>query len=203
MINTIKNYLKKRRRNKLFKRIAPYTNLSKLTRYGDSFGVELRSPENREYLSVGDKGIIDARFVFEKETGKITIGNRCMIAGTIISINEVNIGDDVIVAWDTLIYDHNSHSTKWSERREDTYNEYDNFVKYGDPTANKNWSTVKSAKITICDKAWIGTGCKILKGVTIGEGAIVQAGSVVVKDIEPWSIVGGNPAQFIKWNDEK
>ncbi|MBW7952730.1 MAG: antibiotic acetyltransferase, partial [Chitinophagaceae bacterium] len=38
----------------------------------------------------------------------------------------------------------------------------------------------------------------ILKGVTIGEGAIVAAGSVVTKDVAPYTIVGGNPAKFIK-----
>ena len=40
--------------------------------------------------------------------------------------------------------------------------------------------------------------CKILKGVTVGEGAVVGAGSVVVKDVRPWTIVGGNPAREIK-----
>jgi acetyltransferase-like isoleucine patch superfamily enzyme len=38
----------------------------------------------------------------------------------------------------------------------------------------------------------------ILPGVTIGEGAVVAAGSVVVKDVEPWTVVGGNPAKVIK-----
>jgi acetyltransferase-like isoleucine patch superfamily enzyme len=38
----------------------------------------------------------------------------------------------------------------------------------------------------------------ILKGVTIGEGAIVGAGSVVTKDVDPWTIVGGNPAKLIR-----
>lgn len=40
--------------------------------------------------------------------------------------------------------------------------------------------------------------CLILKGVTIGEGAIVAAGSVVTKDVKPWTMVGGNPAVYIK-----
>ena len=57
---------------------------------------------------------------------------------------------------------------------------------------------MKSAPIHICSKAWIGTGVTLLKGVTIGEGAIVAAGSVVVKDVPPWTVVGGNPAQIIK-----
>ena len=52
--------------------------------------------------------------------------------------------------------------------------------------------------IKVCDKVWIATGAMILPGVTIGEGAVIAAGAVVTKDVEPWTIVGGNPAKFIK-----
>ena len=45
---------------------------------------------------------------------------------------------------------------------------------------------------------WIGARAIILPGVTIGEGAVVAAGAVVTKDVEPWAVVGGNPAKFIK-----
>lgn len=52
--------------------------------------------------------------------------------------------------------------------------------------------------ITIKDNVWIATDAIILPGVTIGEGAVVAAGAVVSKDVEPWTVVGGNPARFIK-----
>ena len=52
--------------------------------------------------------------------------------------------------------------------------------------------------ITICDGVWIGSRAIILPGVTIGEGAVVAAGAVVTKDVEPFTVVGGNPAKFIK-----
>lgn len=52
--------------------------------------------------------------------------------------------------------------------------------------------------VRICDDVWIGSGSIILKGVTIGDGAIVASGSVVSKDVKPFSIVGGNPAVHIK-----
>ena len=52
--------------------------------------------------------------------------------------------------------------------------------------------------ITVEDNVWIATGAMILPGVTIGEGAVVAAGAVVTKDVEPWTVVGGNPARFIK-----
>lgn len=58
-------------------------------------------------------------------------------------------------------------------------------------------------KIIVEDEVWIGYGAIILSGVTIGKGAIIAAGSVVVKNIEPYSIVGGNPAEFIKYRFSK
>ena len=51
---------------------------------------------------------------------------------------------------------------------------------------------------TIGDGVWIGARAIILPGVTIGEGAVVAAGAVVTKDVDPWAVVGGNPAKFIK-----
>ena len=55
-----------------------------------------------------------------------------------------------------------------------------------------------TAPISIGDGVWIGSRATVLPGVTIGEGAVVAAGAVVTKDVEPWTIVGGNPAKFIK-----
>lgn len=52
--------------------------------------------------------------------------------------------------------------------------------------------------ITIMDNVWIATGAYVMPGVIVGEGAVIAAGAVVCKDVEPWTIVGGNPAKFIK-----
>ena len=52
----------------------------------------------------------------------------------------------------------------------------------------------------IHDNVWIGTRATILKGVTIGEGAIVAAGAVVNKNVTPHTLVGGVPAKIIKEN---
>ena len=55
--------------------------------------------------------------------------------------------------------------------------------------------------IEIGDFVWVGSRVIILGGVNIGEGAIIQAGALVVKDVPPYSIVGGNPAKVIKMRD--
>jgi len=57
---------------------------------------------------------------------------------------------------------------------------------------------VKGGPVVIADWAYIGNRVTILPGVTIGEGAVVASGAVVTKDVEPWTMVGGVPAKFIK-----
>lgn len=52
--------------------------------------------------------------------------------------------------------------------------------------------------ITISSSAWVCAKTIVLPGVGIGEGAVVAAGAVVAKDVEPWTVVGGNPAKVIK-----
>lgn len=55
--------------------------------------------------------------------------------------------------------------------------------------------------VKIGDNVWFGSRVIILSGVTIGEGAIVQAGALVYKDVPKYAIVGGNPAKIIKYRD--
>lgn len=70
------------------------------------------------------------------------------------------------------------------------------FDKVGKPIWNSGRGD--SYKTHIGNDVWIGHGTIILGGVKIGDGAIVAAGSVVTKDVSPCTIVGGNPAKFIK-----
>lgn len=62
--------------------------------------------------------------------------------------------------------------------------------------------TIIRKPIFIKDNVWLGNRVLVLGGVTIGEGAIIQAGSVVVKDVPDLAIVGGNPAEPFKYRDE-
>lgn len=66
---------------------------------------------------------------------------------------------------------------------------------------------VKHAPITIGEDAWLGTGVVVLPGITIGEGAVIAANSVVTRDVQPYTMVGGAPARVIRqvpvpWNQE-
>lgn len=53
------------------------------------------------------------------------------------------------------------------------------------------------APVVIDTNAWLATGCTVLEGVHIGEGAVVAAGAVVLKDVPPYTVVGGIPAKPI------
>ncbi|QTC43975.1 acyltransferase [Bacillus sp. V3] len=162
----------------------------------------MRNPiEERKYLTIGNDNSIACKMIFERDKGLITIGDRnYMGKGTIlISANGIEIGNDVIMAWGVITYDHNSHSIYWDKRKNDIPSFRDEYNTAPEKIyINKDWSSVKSAKIKICDKAWIGFDAVIMKGVTIGEGSVVSSRSVVVEDVPPYTVVGGNPAKVIK-----
>ena len=70
------------------------------------------------------------------------------------------------------------------------------------PITKKIWGTdeaLSKGKIIIGDDVWLGTNALILSGVHIGRGTIIAAGSVVVRDIPPYSIAAGTPAKVIKY----
>lgn len=200
----LKSIYKKYRKAKQLKAAAAYINLHPDAVLGENFNLELHAPQNgHTYLSIGEKSMIDSSFVFETESGHISVGNRVHIGGgtQLISRDGITIGNDVIIAWNCTIYDHNSHSVLWEERKDDVTLEWESAKSGNSPLCNKNWSVVKSAPIHICDKAWLGFGVTVLKGVTIGEGAVVAAGSVVTKDVPSYTVVGGNPAAVIRTLD--
>ena len=108
---------------------------------------------------------------------------------------EIDIGDDVMIAWGCSLLDTNMHSLRFAERARDVLITGRHRGLTGD---DKDWSAVRCDPIRIQDCAWIGFGSIILPGVTIGEGCIVGAGSVVDRDTPPWTIVAGNRARVVR-----
>lgn len=179
---------------------ARYLNTDKSSIFLSGFSIRVDNPSiDRKMVSVGRDCIINGTFIFESKDGEILIGDHSYIGGsTFISHNRIIIGNNVTVAWGGTIYDHDSHSLDFMKRRIDIDDELKCLRKGQNFIANKDWSNVNSKPITICDDAWIGMNVTILKGVTIGEGAIVAASSVVTKDVQPWTVVAGNPAKIVK-----
>lgn len=145
-------------------------------------------------FKLGDKSIFEGTFFFDRPNAKIEIGDRTFIgSGTkLVAASNITIGSDVLISWGCTIVDHNSHAVKFEERKSDVVN-------WGQ--GKKDWTYVKIEPTIIEDKVWIGFDVKILKGIKIGEGAVIAAGSVVTKNVEPYTIVGGNPARYIKDNN--
>lgn len=107
----------------------------------------------------------------------ITIGNNVGISGAVISGITINIGNNVLIGSGVLISDTDAHPIH--------------------PDHRNDSSMIKSAPIIIEDDVFIGARSIILKGVRIGRGAVIGAGSVVTKDVKAMTIVAGNPAKFI------
>jgi len=131
--------------------------------------------------------------------GKVEIGDYSSVWGPNIvitsKINPVKIGKFCSVARNVSIqeYDHNVNMIS-------TYHINRNIL---DKPVTKELSS--KGAIIIGNDVWIGAGAVILSGVSIGDGVVVGANSVVTKNIPDYAIVGGNPAQVIKYrfSDEK
>ena len=122
--------------------------------------------------------------------GEIHIGDNVGISSASIrSKKRITIGNNVNIGADCLIIDTDAHPHDYIRRRR-TYWESVSGEIYEE--------SILSAPIVIEDDVWIGARYQILKGVHIGARSIIAAGSVVVSDIPPGEIWGGNPARFIK-----
>jgi len=143
-------------------------------------------------ISVGSHSLIEGVLQTETDRAHIRMGNNVYLGGGSIvsSANSVEIEDDVLISYRVLIMDHDSHSLRYSDRK----NDLQNWWRHG----GHDWSKIKSGPVVVKKGAWLGAGSMVLKGVTIGEGSVVGAGSVVTKDVPPWTIVAGNPARKIR-----
>lgn len=111
--------------------------------------------------------------------------------------NQVYIGEDFIII-DDLYETENKINLSIGDRV--AVSPRVTFVMHTQPNESRIVPYVNSYRgsITIEADAWIGTGAVILPNITIGEGAVVGANSVVTKNVEPYTIVGGVPAHYIK-----
>lgn len=128
-----------------------------------------------------DAGIVHPCTISAENSGaKIYIGKNTGMSGVQICCSKsIYIGKNVNIGANVTIYDSDHHQL----------NPYDRLY---------NCNQVKTAEVVIDDYVWIGANSIILKGVHIGRGAVIGAGSVVTKDVPELTIYAGNPAKFIK-----
>jgi acetyltransferase-like isoleucine patch superfamily enzyme len=142
-------------------------------------------------ISVGSGCLVHGDLVTETGNSSIAIGDNVFIGGgTIIDcVRSIEIEDDVLISYGCIIADSDNHSTSYSVRRNDTAE-----WKGG----RHDWSRTPTKPVRIAKGAWLGARVIVLKGVTIGEGAVVGAGSVVTRDVASYTVAAGNPARLVR-----
>ena len=134
------------------------------------------APFNKFYL--GDYSVIEDFSLVNNLVGDISIGNHSRVGLNNVVIGPVKIGNNVNLAQNITVSGLNHN--------------------YKDVSKRIDEQGVSTSLITIEDNVWIGANSVITQGVTIGRHCIVAAGSIVSKDLPPFSVVAGNPARVIK-----
>jgi acetyltransferase-like isoleucine patch superfamily enzyme len=106
-----------------------------------------------------------------------------MTGGTICAAERITIGDRVAVGANSTIVDTDFHPLAPAERR-------------------RAPGEASTAPVVIEEDVFIGMSCLILKGVRLGRGCVVGAGSVVTRDAPPGAVVAGNPARVVRFVEE-
>lgn len=129
------------------------------------------------------KGVIYYPGVWITPGRNLTVGDDVDFSKGVLvtTAGGVEVGDRVLIGYRTQILSANHEIPKRGEKI---------------PISGDVYSPVK-----IANDVWIGANCVITPGVSIGEGAVIAAGSVVTKDVAPYAIVGGVPANLIKMRD--
>lgn len=129
-------------------------------------------------FSLGAHSIIESFSVVNNGVGAVTIGDHCTVGIGCVVIGPVTIGSEVIIAQHVVMSGLNHV--------------------YEDITLSILRQPVTTRPIVIEEECWIGANAVITAGVTIGKHSVVAGGSVVTKDVPPYSVVGGNPARILK-----
>lgn len=146
---------------------------------------------NKNNITIGNSCELNCILISGK-SGRIKFGDFTTVRenSKIFSTNSIVIGNYVIISNNVIISDNNNHPTNPYLRLE--------MSKSGFYSDLWNADHSESSPIVIKDNVWIGERAIILKGVTIGQGAIVATSAVVTKDVPAYSIVAGNPAKVVK-----
>ncbi|CFX84882.1 Trimeric LpxA-like [Syntrophomonas zehnderi OL-4] len=163
-------------------KISTFLVKRKLASYGDNL---LAKNPGEFFLGrgaevhVGNNVLLERKVRFSLgDNARVYVGDNTYLSdfANVLALKEIHIGKDCAISWHVLFMDTSSHP-------------------FG---ITGEIPTTKIAPIRVEDHVWIGCRAVILKGVTIGEGAIVANNAVVTRDVPPGTLVGGNPARVIK-----
>lgn len=129
-------------------------------------------------FSLGVRSTIEDFSTINNGVGPVIIGDRTRIGISNVLIGPVTVGNDVMFAQNVVLSGLN-HG-------------------YEDIHLSPSKQKVETKPIVIEDEVWIGANAVVTAGITVGKHSIIAAGCVVVKDVPPYSIVGGNPGKLLK-----
>lgn len=143
-------------------------------------------------IQLGEECIVQGQLLVFAHGGSIVIGDHCFIGenSRIWSGAQVTIGNRVLIAHDVNIFDNDTHPFEPGER----HRHYLAIKHVGHPGD----IDLGDRPVSIEDDVWIAAKAIVLKGVTIGRGAVVAAGAVVTKDVPSNVVVAGNPARIVR-----
>lgn len=133
-------------------------------------------------------------------------------AGGFFPANKVSVGHHTYGTLNIVSYDNTdekleigffcsiSENVKFIMSGEHDYHRMSTYP-FANKIINEESESVCRGPIRVCDDVWIGYGCIILSGVTIGQGAVIGAGSVVTKDISPYAVYAGNRVIKYRFDD--
>lgn len=123
--------------------------------------------------------------------GRVSLGEYTLVHGArIICDSEINIGDYTLISWNVVLMDTYRVPLDPLARRLELESMAKRSPRYLE-------ADVAARPVNIGRNVWIGFSACVLPGVTIGDGSIVGAKSVVTEDVEPYTMVAGNPARVI------
>ena len=124
--------------------------------------------------------------------GRVTVGECAMLnACWLIADSEITIGDCTMLSWSVIVMDSYRFPRNRVLRREE-------LMKLTERPDRRSAAAVTARPVHIGNNVWIGFEACILPGVTIGDGAVVGARSVVFEDVPPYTVAAGNPARCVR-----
>jgi acetyltransferase-like isoleucine patch superfamily enzyme len=158
-----------------------------------SYSFQLFRSELPDAIRIGRGASVYLGVMFDLgPQARVTIGDFSLLNGSrIICDSSITIGDHCLISWNTVLMDTRRIPRDPAERRK--------VLEAAIATPSRRFETASpSHPIQIGNNVWIGFDACILPGVTIGDGSIVGARSVVINDVPPCSVVAGNPARIIR-----
>lgn len=171
----------------MWQEFSDFISTRRAKRYMTTCGSGLRARTDEFFLGegaeihIGNNVLLERQVRFSLGAGaRIYVGDDSYIGdgSNLLAVKEIRIGKGCAISWHVLFMDTSSHPIALEGEKPET----------------------KIEPIYVGDHVWIGCRAVLLKGVHVGEGAVIANNAVVTKDVPPRTLVGGNPARVIREN---